>query len=112
MRVRIMLLVLVCCTVAACGNSRNDKAAAACGAEIASRLAGKTYQIDLRDLARHAKSESANTLLLTSTIVFDKGLSSQYQQTYECRVRMDNADTASVLYLQFNWNTGDLQQAR
>lgn len=112
MLVRIVLLLLAGCILAACGSSRNDKAAAACGAEIANRLAGKTYQIDLRDLAGNAKAESANTLLLASTIVFDKGLSTQNQQTYECRVRMDNADTASVLFLQFNWNTGDLKQAR
>ena len=112
MRVRIMMLVLVCGTFTACGNSRNDKAAAACSAEIASRLAGKTYQIDTRDLARHVKSEAAGTLLLKSVIVFDKGFPTQSQQTYECRVRMDSADTASVLFLQFNWNTGDLKQAR
>jgi hypothetical protein len=42
--------------------------------------------------------------------VLDKGLPSQDKQSYECRVRFDASGAPSVLYLQFNWNTSDLQQ--
>jgi len=111
MRARVMLVLVTALVLVACGKSRNDQAAAACSAEIAKRLAGKSYEIDIGDLAGHAKSEAADTLLLSSTAVFDKGLSTQYKQTYDCRVRIDTAGTASVLYLQFNWNTADLKKA-
>jgi hypothetical protein len=111
MRAQTLLLLAVTLSLGACGNSRNDLAAKACSAEIGNRLAGKTYQLDLGDLASHAKSEAADTLLLTSTAVFDKGLSTEYKQTYECRTRFDNANTPSVIYLQFNWNTADLKKS-
>lgn len=112
MRARTVLVPMLGLLVCACGNKRNETAAAACNKEIANRLAGKSYEIDVGDLARHVKTESTGTLLLSSTVVFDKGLSSQYQQTYDCRVRIDPAGNASVLYLQFNWNTSDLKQAQ
>lgn len=111
MHARIMLVLALGLFLGACGNSRNDKAAQACSAEIATRLAGKTYEIDVRDLAGHAKSEGADTIFLNSTAVFDRGLSTEYKQTYECRVRFDNANAPSVMYLQFNWNTADLKKA-
>jgi hypothetical protein len=110
MRIRDLLMLTLGLSVAACGNSRNDQAAAACSTEIGKRLAGKSYEIDVGDLAKHAKSESADTVLFSSTAVFDKGLSTQYKQTYDCRVRFDNGNAPSVIYLQFNWNTADLKK--
>ena len=110
MRARIMLVLVLGLLLGACGNSRSDQAAKACSTEIANRLAGKTYELDAGDLAAHVKSEAADTLLLSSTALFDKGLSTQYKQTYECRVRFDSANVPSVIYLQFNWNTADLKK--
>ncbi|HZP66283.1 MAG TPA: hypothetical protein VFB32_08230 [Rudaea sp.] len=104
MRVRIVLLSIAGLALAACGSSRNDEAAGACKAEIAKQLAGKTYELDLHDLAAHAKAESTDTVVLSSTAVFDKGLSTEYKQTYDCRVRFDAAGKPSVLFLEFNWN--------
>ena len=102
MRMRIVLMLALGMLVGGCGNRQNDQAAAACRTEIGKRLAGKTYEIDVGDLAQHVKTESADTLLLSSTAIFDKGLSTEYKQTYDCRVRFDNASTPSVIYLQFN----------
>ena len=110
MHARIMLVLVCGLFLVACGKGRNDQAAAACSAEIAKKLEGKSYEINIGDLARHAKSESADTLLLSSTAVFDKGLSTQYKQTYDCRVRFDTAGTPSVLYMQFDWSTADLKR--
>jgi hypothetical protein len=111
MHARIMPVLVAGLFLSACGHGRNDQAAAACSAEIAKRLSGKSYEIDVGDLARHAKSEAADTLLLNSTAVFDKGLSTEYKQSYECRVRFDTAGMPSVLFMQFNWNTADLKKA-
>jgi hypothetical protein len=112
MHARIGWILGICLTLGACGGGRNDTAAAACASEIAGKLNGKSYAIDVKDLAAHVKPESADTLLLTSTVVLDKGLPSEDKQTYECRVRFDAQGNASVLYLQFNWNTSDLKQAQ
>ena len=111
MHARIMPVLVAGLLLSACGQGRNDQAAAACSAEIAKRLSGKTYEIDIGDLAAHAKTEAADTLLLNSTAVFDKGLSTEYKQNYDCRVRFDSAGAPSVLYMQFNWNTADLKKA-
>lgn len=111
MRARVLLVLVMGACLAACGNSREKQAATACSAEIAKRLAGKTYELDLRDLAAHAKAEAADTLLLSSTAVFDKKLSTEYKQGFDCRVRFDASNTPSVLYLDFKWNTADLKKA-
>ena len=111
MRARVLLVLAMGACLAACGSSREQLAATACSAEIGKRLAGKTFELDLRDLAAHTKAESADTLLLNSTAVFDKGLSTEYKQSFDCRVRFDANNTASVLYLDFKWNTADLKKA-
>jgi len=111
MRMRALMVLALGASIAACGNSRNDLAASACSAEIAKRLAGKTYELDLRDLAAHTKAESADTLLLSSTAVFDSKLSTEYKQAFDCRVRFDANNVASVLFLDFKWNTADLKKA-
>jgi len=110
MRVRGFLVLALAAGLVACGGGREDKAAQACSAEISTRLAGKNYAIDLKDLAAHNKAESADTLLLSSVAVFDKGLSTEYKQNYDCRVRCDKA-APSVLFLDFKWNTADLKKA-
>ncbi len=111
MRTRALIVLILGASLVACGGGREKQAADACSAEIAKRLAGKTYELDLRDLASHAKAESADTLLLSSTAVFDKKLSTEYKQTFDCRVRFDPNGAASVLYLDFKWNTSDLKKA-
>ena len=110
MRIGTGVVLGVSLLLAACGGGRNDHAAAACNTEIGKRMNGRSFAIDLKDLAAHAKQESPDTLLLTSTVVLDKGLPSEDKQSYECRVRFDAQGNASVLFLQFNWNTSDLKQ--
>ena len=94
--------------LAACGGGRNDTAADACGKAISDKLAGKTFALDRKDMIARAKDESADVVLVASTITFDKGLSTEYQQTFDCRVRMGK--TADVIGLQFNWSKDDLKK--
>jgi len=112
MRVRAILPFFITLMTAACGNSRDDHAAQACSDEIGKRLAGRSVGLDPSDMRKHIKSESSDTVLVSSTVVLDKGLSSENRQTFDCRVRFDAGGAASVLYLQFNWNTSDLKPAR
>jgi len=110
MRIGIGVMLGIGLVLAGCGGGRNDKAAAACNTEIGKRMSGRSFTLDMKDLAAHAKEESADTLLLTSTVVLDKGLPTQDKQSYECRVRFDASGNANVLYLQFNFNNADLRQ--
>jgi hypothetical protein len=112
MRVRALLPFVIALMTAACGNSRDDHAAQACSDEIGKRLAGRNVGLDVDDMRRHIKSESSDTVLVTSSVVLDKGLASENRQTFDCRVRFDANGAASVLYLQFNWNTSDLKPTR
>ena len=98
--------------LAACSGGRNDAAARACNTEIGKRMNGRSFSVDLKDLAARGRQESGDTWLFTSTVILDKGLASENKQTYECRVRFDAQDNANVLYLQFNWNTSDLKRAQ
>lgn len=112
MRARIVFLLVCILALGACSPSRNDTAANTCNTEIGKRMNGRSFTVDLKDLAAHAKAESADTVLLTSTIVMDKGLPSEDRQSIECRVRFDAAGNANVLYLQFNFNNADLRNAQ
>jgi hypothetical protein len=107
MNARILVLA-VFLTLAGCAGSRSDTAADACATAITGKLAGKTFSLDRNDMVARAKDESADTVLIGSTITFDKGLSTEYQQTFDCRVRLGK--TADVIYLQFNWSKDDLKK--
>jgi hypothetical protein len=93
----------------ACGGGPSDTAATACAADVANRMAGKTYEVNAKDFARSAQSESADTFLLKATVTFDKGLATEYKQVCTCRARVDKSG-ASVLFMQFDWENADQVQ--
>lgn len=104
-------LTALCLLLAACGTTRNDTAADACKAAISDKLAGKSISLDRADMVRKARNESADVVAVASTIVFDKGLSTEYDQTFDCRVRFEKGKAPSVIGLQFNWSKDDLKRA-
>ena len=107
---RLLLAAACLAPLAGCGNSRNNAAIDACSKAIADKISGKTVNLDRKDMGAHAKDDSADVVSIASTIVFDKGLSTQYQQTFDCRVRFDKDKVSDVIYLQFNWNKNDLKK--
>ena len=109
MRAASMLVTVGCLMLAACGGGPADVAAKACTAEVATRMAGKTYEVNAKDFAAHMQSESADTFLLKAPVTFDKGLSTEYKQTCQCRARVDKSG-ASVLFMQFDWENSDQVQ--
>src|SRR5512140_1373869 len=106
----LMLATLFLLPLAGCSHGRNDDAADACRGAIADKLAGKTFRIDPADMVRHAHDESTDVVATSSTIVFDKGLSTEYSQTFDCRVRFEKGKAPSVIGLQFNWSKDDLKK--
>ena len=75
-----MLVLAAFLMLAGCAGSRNDTAADACSKAMADKLAGKTFSLDRKDMVARAKDESADTVLIGSTITFDKGLSTEYSR--------------------------------
>lgn len=98
---RMTLGLAIVALLAGCGGGAN-KAVDACSAELTTRLAGKTFALDKADMATKAKAEADNVTNITSEVVFDAGLPSEYKQGYECKVRIDGGN-ASVISLNFSW---------
>lgn len=95
----------------ACGGSGPSKLAAdVCIVEVNQRLAGKTFDLDAGNLATSATQEngSGNIWHLSTQVIFDRGLSTEFAQKLNCKVRVEN-DKASVLSLEFIWAIKDLK---
>lgn len=111
---RSILLASLILSLCACGGAGGNKAAVdACLAEANSRLAGKSFEIDAEQLASSAvPAEGGEGMLQLSTpIVFDRGLSSEFTQVFKCKVRKDAAG-ASVIALEFIWSMDDLDMGK
>ena len=108
---RPILLTFLLLLLAACAGSGPGKLAAdACVSEVNQRLAGKSFDLDARNLAASAKLEegAGDIWHLSTKVVFDRGLSTEFTQNLNCRIRVENG-TASVLSLEFIWAMKDLK---
>ncbi|HWU52692.1 MAG TPA: hypothetical protein VN153_07730 [Tahibacter sp.] len=103
MRAAVMAMALAV-LLTACGGGREQMAAQACEAAVKNKLAGRTFELDSKALAARAKAESGDILSLNSEIVFDRGLTSEYKQTFDCKVRFEGGKEPAVILLQFNWS--------
>lgn len=106
----ILLTFLLLLLVACAGSGPGKLAADACVSEVNQRLAGKTFDLDARNLATSAKLEegAGDIWHLSTQVVFDRGLSTEFTQNLNCRIRVENG-TASVLSLEFIWAMKDLK---
>lgn len=107
-----MTAIAMAVLLTACGGGREQTAASACEAAVKAKLANRTFELSLKDLAARAKAETPDTLYLTSQIVFDKGLTSEYRQSVECKVRFESGKEPSVILLQFNWSMDDVNKGK
>ena len=108
MRARLSFLGIVL-LLSACGGGSEQQAAAACDKAVKDKLAGRGYEMSVKSLAASAKDD-AGVLHLSAPILFDKGLSSEYKQVLDCRVRFEAGKDPTVIFLQFNWATEDLKK--
>lgn len=108
---RIILASCLFLLLTACGGSGPGSVAAdACVSEVNQRLAGKTFELDEKKLAASAEQESGTPDIwhLSTQIVFDRGLSTEFVQNLKCKTRVVDAK-ASVLSLEFIWAMKDLK---
>ncbi len=105
-----LLPLLILPLLAACSESRETRAANACVAEVGNRLAGRNVTLDAKALAATVAPAADGMLQVSGPIVFDRGLSGEYTQTLDCRVRFE-ADAPVVIFLQFNWSMDDVRKS-
>ncbi|MBL8299501.1 MAG: hypothetical protein JNN30_14280 [Rhodanobacteraceae bacterium] len=96
--------------LSACAGGQEQAVAQACEAAVKNKLAGRTFELNPKAMTAAAKAESSNTFFLNADIVFDKGLSSEYKQTFDCKVRFENNKEPSVILLQFNWSMDEAKK--
>lgn len=111
---RLILVASLTLLLAACGGSGGNQAAVnACLSEANSRLAGKSFEIDAGQLASSATPVDGGEgmLQLSTPVVFDRGLASEFTQIFKCKVRQDAAG-ASVISLEFIWSMDDLNKSK
>lgn len=105
-RLGVCVALALTLALSACGKSPEKRAVEVCEKAIAEKLAGKTYEVDTKDMVAKAKSEPNGVMSTSSVVVFDKGLPSESKQTMECKVQFDakdpNADPA-VVGMSFLW---------
>ncbi len=105
-----IVAVAMAVLLSACGGGREDTAARVCESAVRNKLAGRTFELDVKSMARKAKAENGDILSLNGEIVFDKGLTSEYKQTLDCKVRFEGDKEPSVILLQFNWSMDDVKK--
>lgn len=93
----------------ACDGGREETAARVCESAVRNKLAGRTFELDVTAMARRAKADGNDILSLNGRIVFDKGLTSEYRQTLDCKVRFEDSKEPSVILLQFNWSMDEVK---
>jgi hypothetical protein len=106
-----MVAVAMAVLLSACGGGREETAASACESAVRNKLAGRTFELDVKSMASKAKAESGDILSLNGEIVFDKGLTSEYKQTLDCKVRFEGGKEPAVILLQFNWSMDDVKKS-
>src|SRR5690349_12554917 len=110
MRAKLSMVVSTMLLLSACAGSREQQAASACDAAVKDKVAGRGYEMSVKELAASAKAEGTDGIRVSAPIVFDKGLTSEYKQVLDCRVRFEAGKSApTVIFLQFNWATEDLK---
>lgn len=105
-----VIAIAIAVVLSGCGGGREQTAAQVCEAAVKNKLAGRTFELNPKAMAASAKAESGDTLSLNSQIVFDRGLTSEYKQTFDCKVRFEGDKEPSVILLQFNWSMDDVKK--
>ncbi len=105
-----IVAVAMAVLLSACGGGREETAARACESAVRNKLAGRIFELDVKTMASKAKTESGDILSLNGEIVFDKGLTSEYKQTLDCKVRFEGDKEPAVILLQFNWSMDDVKK--
>lgn len=98
--------VFVALALTACGDSPDKRAVSTCDKAVSEKLAGKSFDLDRKDMLVKVRKLENNIVSITSVVTLDKGLPAETKQTFECRVQFDPANDKAepaVVGLTFTW---------
>jgi hypothetical protein len=87
--------------ISGCGGNVNSQVADLCMSDLSSQL-GATFEGDAKQFADVARNEGEGIFVIESTILIDKGLTSETTREFMCRVQTDPTGKAAptIILLQ------------
>ena len=100
---RCLLLSPLLLMLGGCSGGSDQQAIDACIQAVNAKLSGKSFALDSADMKKNLRTDNDKIVHILSKIAFDAGLSSEYKQALDCRVRFESNKPPSVISLQFDW---------
>lgn len=105
-RLRLFALsISIAAGLSACAGSVNDKVAKICIDAITAELNGQPFESDAKQFAAAVRADNEGIVVIESTVVVDKGLTSEVKRGFMCRVQTDPAGKTepSLILLQLGF---------
>jgi len=105
-RLRVSVLCVVVATgLSACGGGTRNQVASVCMEAIGAELGGQPFEGDPAQFAAASRDEGEGIVVIESTVIVDKGLTSEVKRGFMCRVQTDPQGKAapSVILLQLGF---------
>lgn len=102
---RPILVAAFALVLAGCGGSTESKVAKICIDAIAAEIGDQAFESDARQFASAIRSEGEGIVVIESTVLVDKGLTSETKRGFMCRVQTDPQGKAapSLILLQLGF---------
>jgi len=101
---RSMFWVLpVLLVLGGCGGGPEQQAVDVCTQAVNAKLSGKSFALDAAEMRKSLTTDNDKVVHVAANVAFDAGLSSEYKQAFDCRVRFETGKAPNVIYLQFDW---------
>ena len=103
---RVLLIAAIAALgLSGCGGGVNDKVAQVCIEGIAAEIGDHPFESDAKKFASMVREEGEGIVVVESTIVVDKGLTSEVTRGFMCRVQTDPQGKAapSLILLQLGF---------
>lgn len=100
-----VIVLLATAGLSACGGSPNDQVAQTCMEGIAAQLGDQPFEGDAKQFAAAARDEGEGIVVIESTVIVDKGLTSEKTRGFSCRVQTDpqGKSPPSLILLQVGY---------
>ena len=102
---RLLVPAFLLSLLSACGGSLNDQVAGICMDAIVKELGDQTVERDTSRLAGLVRDDVPGIVVIESTILVDKGLTSEVSRGFRCRVQTDPTGKTppSLILLQYGF---------
>jgi hypothetical protein len=104
-RIALIAIATAAMTLSGCGGGINGQVAQVCMGALTTQLGAQPFEGDPKQFAKVARVEGEGIYVVESTIVVDKGLTSEVTRGFMCRVQTDpqGKTEPSLILLQVGW---------